>query len=325
MHCLIFQFTLRILFLTAGAIIFIFPLLSTQVTFFSDWFGLLLLLLAVFADPADFALRSTVRLRPMLFSVLRGASIGWGFVRSVLLLVSSLMYGLLAEADSLVLPFFAPGLFAARFAASSFASSALCLAVGAFFVSFSLCPLHDLCFLGSLGFSVLGLVFFTFPFDPDAGSLRCVQSSLRAASYWQFNHLFCLFGPGFMWGARITGILTSVCNHLLLFVANILLVGKGQSLPRACGNLAFRRVARSLLIGLLIVGSIGYTSLPALSATSISPVKKNGSPRWRTFIIARLLAILLVPVTAFPVWVILFLFTQILLDLSISLIICSLG
>ena len=79
---------LRILFLTAGAIIFIFLLLSTQVTFFSDWFGLLLLLLAVFADPADFALRSTVRLRPMLFSVLRGASIGWGFVRSVRILIN---------------------------------------------------------------------------------------------------------------------------------------------------------------------------------------------------------------------------------------------
>ena len=74
-----------------------------------------------------------------------------------------------------------------------------------------------------------------------------------------------------MWGARITGILTSVCNHLLRFFANIPLIGKGQSPPRACGNLAFRRVARNLLVGLLIVGSIGYTSLPALSATSIPP------------------------------------------------------
>ena len=31
-----------------------------------------------------------------------------------------------------------------------------------------------------------------------------------------------------------------------------------------------------MLFGLLIVGSIGYTSLPALSATSISPVPTQG-------------------------------------------------
>ena len=128
MHCLIFQFTLRILFLTFGAITFIFPLLATQVFFFSDWFGLLLLLLAVSSDPADFALRFIVRCHPVLSLVLRGAFIGWNSVRLFLLLVFSLIYGLLAKAYSLVLRFLAPGLFAARFVASSFASAALCLA-----------------------------------------------------------------------------------------------------------------------------------------------------------------------------------------------------
>jgi hypothetical protein len=216
----------------------------------------------------------------VLSSLLRGAFIGWGFVRLFLLLVPSLLYGLLAKAYSRVLLFLAPRLFATRLVASSFASSALCLAVEAFFVTCSLCPLHDLGFLGGLGFSVLGLVFFAYPFDPDPRYWRCVQASLRSASYGQFNDLFCLFGPGFMWGARHTGILTSGSNQLMRLFAIMLKFGKGQSLPRACGNLAFERVARSLTVGLLLVGSIGYASLSALYATSIASVTIQGdSPR----------------------------------------------
>ena len=69
-QCLIFQFAIRTLFVTSGTIVFISSILSTQVIAFSDWFGLLLLLLAVFFHPADFNFRSPVRIHPVLLRLI---------------------------------------------------------------------------------------------------------------------------------------------------------------------------------------------------------------------------------------------------------------